>query len=96
MLLPCLSPPNFFSKIGLDQDTVGFARNLMLFGVLVTKQISQVPFPGIQTLTDLKKQCMWSIQTFTERRMAMAAAPYFITVIKIKSFWCFFEPKEMI
>lgn len=37
---------------------------------------------------------MGSIQTFTERRMAVAAVPYFITVIK--SFWCFFESKEMV
>lgn len=53
-------------------------------------------FPGVQTFTDWKKLYVGSIQTFTEGRMAVAAVLYFIAVLKIKSFWFFFEPKEMI
>lgn len=52
-------------------------------------------FPGIQTFTDWKKQCVGSIQTFTERRMAVAAALYFITD-KDKIVLMVFEPKETI
>lgn len=53
-------------------------------------------FPGLQTFTDWKKQYVGCIQTFTGRRITVAATQYFITVLKIKSFWSFFEPKETI
>lgn len=39
---------------------------------------------------------MRHIQTLGEKRMAVAAGLCFLTMIKIKTFWCVFEPEKII